>query len=92
MGPFRRVLARIERAGALPPGDRGARGRGPGQMRHDRRLYAEVSKLVYRMIQGFQNAAAVIAYASVGVLVRFNRHLHGIFWTAASTGRADSCT
>jgi hypothetical protein len=55
--------------------------------RHDRGLYGEISKLVYRIIQSFYNAAAgrriqsaaVIAYASAGDLVRWNPHLHGIF-------------
>ena len=55
--------------------------------RHDRKLFGEVSRLVYRMIQRFSNeaagrriqSAAVIAYASAGDFVRFNPHLHGIF-------------
>jgi hypothetical protein len=55
--------------------------------RHDRKLYGEISKLVYRMIQGFYNeaagrtihSAAVIAYASEGDFARFNPHLHAIF-------------
>ena len=55
--------------------------------RHDRNLFGEVSRLVYRMIQRFSNetagrriqGAAVIAYASAGDFVRFNPHLHGIF-------------
>ena len=55
--------------------------------RHDRRLYGEISKLVYRMIQSFYNAAAgrrvqsaaVIAYASAGEFARWNPHLHAIF-------------
>ena len=55
--------------------------------RRDRRLYGEISKLVYRMIQRFYNeaagrkiqSAAVIAYASAGDFVRFNPHLHAIF-------------
>ena len=55
--------------------------------RHGRKLYGEVSKLVYRLIQGFYNAAAgrkiqsaaVIVYASEGDFVRWNPHLHGVF-------------
>ena len=55
--------------------------------RHDRRLYGEISKPVYRMIQRFYNAAAgrrvqsaaVIAYASAGEFARWNPHLHAIF-------------
>ncbi|MBE3038044.1 MAG: transposase zinc-binding domain-containing protein, partial [Chloroflexi bacterium] len=55
--------------------------------RHDRRLYGEISKLVYRMIQSFYNAAAgrrihsaaVVAYASAGEFARWNPHLHAIF-------------
>jgi hypothetical protein len=55
--------------------------------RHDCNLFGEVSRLVYRMIQRFYNAAArrriqgaaVIAYASAGDFVRFNPHLLGIF-------------
>ena len=55
--------------------------------RHNRRLYGEISKLVYRMIQSFCNeaagrriqSAAVIAYASAGDFARFNPHLHAIF-------------
>ena len=55
--------------------------------RHDRMLYGEISKLVYRMIQSFYNeaagrrirSAAVIACASVGDFARFNPHLHAIF-------------
>jgi hypothetical protein len=55
--------------------------------RHDRRLYGEISKLVYRMIQRFYNAAAgrrvqsaaVVAYASAGEFARWNPHLHSIF-------------
>jgi hypothetical protein len=55
--------------------------------RHDRNLFGEVSRLVYRMIQRFSNeaagrriqSAAVLAYASAGDFVRFNPHLHGIF-------------
>jgi hypothetical protein len=54
---------------------------------HDRNLFGEVSRFVYRMIQRFSNeaagrsiqSAAVIAYASAGDFVRFNPHLHGIF-------------
>ena len=46
--------------------------------RHDRRLYGEISKLVYHMIQSFYNAAAgrrihsaaVIAYASASEFAR----------------------
>ncbi len=53
----------------------------------DRRLYGEISKLVYRMIQRFYNAAAgrrvqsaaVIAYSSAGEFARWNPHLHAIF-------------
>ena len=55
--------------------------------RHDRRLYGEISTLVYRMIQRFYNeaagrkiqSAAVIAYASAGEFARWNPHLHAIF-------------
>ena len=63
--------------------------------RHDRRLYGEISKFVYRMIQRFYNeaagrkiqSAAVIAYASAGEFARqcsgppkgWNPHLHAIF-------------
>ena len=55
--------------------------------RCDKRLYGEISKLVYRMIQRFYNeaagkriqSAAVIAYASAGDFARFNPPLHGIF-------------
>ena len=55
--------------------------------RHDRRPYGEISKLVYRMIQRFYNAAAgrrvhsaaVIAYTTAGEFARWNPHLHAIF-------------
>jgi hypothetical protein len=55
--------------------------------RHDRRLFGEISKLVFRMINKFYTkaagrriqSAAVIAYASAGDFARFNPHLHGIF-------------
>jgi len=55
--------------------------------RHDRMLYGEISKLVYRMVRSFYNeaagsriqSAAVIAYASAGDFARFNPHLHAIF-------------
>jgi hypothetical protein len=56
--------------------------------RHHRRLYGEISKLVYRMIQRFCNAAAgrraqsaaLFAYASSGEFARWNPHLqHAIF-------------
>lgn len=55
--------------------------------RHDRNLFGEVSRLVYRMIQRFYSSAAgcrirsaaVIAYSSAGDFPRFNPHLHGIF-------------
>jgi hypothetical protein len=55
--------------------------------RHDRRLYGEISKLVFRMIQRFYNtaagrriqSAAVIAYTSAGEFARWNPHLHSIF-------------
>ena len=55
--------------------------------RHDHGLVGDVSRLVYRMMQGVYSAAAgrriqgaaVIAYASAGDFVRFNPHLHGIF-------------
>jgi hypothetical protein len=58
-----------------------------GFFRHDRNLFGEVSRLVYRMIQSFFDeaagrkiqSAAVIAYASAEDFVRFNPHLHGIF-------------
>jgi hypothetical protein len=58
-----------------------------GFFRHDRGLYGETSKLVYRMIQRFYSSAAgyrirsaaVIAYSSAGDFVRFNPHLHAIF-------------
>ena len=54
---------------------------------HDHGLVGDVSRLVYRMMQGVYSAAAgrriqgaaVIAYASAGDFVRFNPHLHGIF-------------
>jgi len=63
--------------------------------RHDRSLYGELCKLVYRMMQRFYTAAAgkaiegaaVIAYASSGDFVRrcsgppwgWNPHLHAVF-------------
>ncbi len=55
--------------------------------RHDRRLYGEISRFVYRMIQQFYNeaagrkiqSAAVIAYASAGEFARFHPHWHAIF-------------
>jgi len=54
--------------------------------RHDRKLYGEISRLIYRIIQTFYNAAAgtkihsgaVIAYASAGEFARFNPHIHAI--------------
>ena len=54
--------------------------------RHDRKLYGEISRLIYRIIQTFLNAAAgrkiqsaaVIAYASAGKFARFNSHIHAI--------------
>jgi hypothetical protein len=55
--------------------------------RHDHGIVGDVSRLVYRMMQGVYSAAAgrriqgaaVIAYAFAGDFVRFNPHLHGIF-------------
>ena len=52
--------------------------------RHDRRLYGEISKLIYSMIQRFYNAAAgrkihsaaVIAYASAGEFARLQQHAY----------------
>jgi len=54
--------------------------------RHDRKLYGEISRLIYRIIQTFYTAAAgrkiqsaaVIAYASAGEFARFNPHIHAI--------------
>jgi len=48
--------------------------------RNDKRLYGEISRLIYRIIQTFSNtaagrkiqSAAVIAYASAGEFARFN--------------------
>jgi hypothetical protein len=55
--------------------------------RYDRRLYGELCKLVYPMMQRFYTqaasrplqGAAVIAYASAGDFVRWNPHLHALF-------------
>ena len=54
--------------------------------RHYRKLYGEISRLIYRIIQSFYNAAAgrkiqsaaVIAYASAGEFARFNPCIHAI--------------
>jgi len=54
--------------------------------RHDRNLYGEISRLIYRIIQTFYNtsagrtiqSAAVIACASAGEFARFNPHIHAI--------------
>ena len=54
--------------------------------RHDRRLFSEVSRLLFDLIQSFYTeaagrpirTAAVLAYQSFGDLLRFNPHYHGI--------------
>lgn len=54
--------------------------------RHDRRLFAEVSRLIYTIIAEFYNAAAgkplvtgiVTAFQSFGDLLRWNAHFHSL--------------
>jgi hypothetical protein len=73
--------------------------------RLDRRLFGEVSRLAYRLIQDFYTACAgrriqsgaVIAYASAGDFVRFNPHGARSPCTVCSskevsTPRGGSCT
>ena len=52
--------------------------------RHDRRLFAEVSRLIYRIIDEFYAEAAgrplltgtIIAYQTFGDMLRWNPHFH----------------
>ena len=54
--------------------------------KHDRRLFSEVSRLLFDVIQSFYNeaagrsirTAAVLAYQSYGDLLRFNPHFHAL--------------
>jgi len=54
--------------------------------RHDRKLFGEVSRLIFQMIQSFYNevagkairTASVISFQTVGDFLRFNSHYHGI--------------
>jgi len=54
--------------------------------RHDRRLFSEVSRLIYRLIQDFYREAAgtelmtgiVIAHQTFGDMLRWNPHFHAI--------------
>jgi len=54
--------------------------------RHDRRLFSEISRLLFKMPADFYNeaagkaieSAAVIAFQTAGDFVRFNPHYHGI--------------
>jgi len=55
--------------------------------RHDRKLFSEISRLIFRMLADFYNeaagkeieTAAVLAFQSAGDFLRFNPHFHGIF-------------
>jgi len=54
--------------------------------RHDRKLFSEISRLIFRMLADFYNeaagkeieTAAVLAFQSAGDFLRFNPHFHGI--------------
>jgi len=54
--------------------------------KHDRKLFGEVSRLIFQMIQSFYNEAAgknirtasVISFQTAGDFLRFNFHYHGI--------------
>ena len=54
--------------------------------KHDRKLFGEVSKLIFQMIQSFYNEAAgkkiqraaVLSFQTAGDFLRFNSHYHGI--------------
>jgi len=54
--------------------------------RHDRRLFSEISRLLFKMLTDFYNeaagkeieSAAVLVFQSAGDFVRFNPHYHGI--------------
>jgi hypothetical protein len=54
--------------------------------RHDRRLFSEVSRLIYRLIQDFYREAAgaklmtgiVVAHQTFGDMLRWNPHFHAI--------------
>ncbi len=54
--------------------------------KHDRKLFGEVSRLIFQMIQSFYNEAAgknirtasVISFQTAGDFLRFNSHYHGI--------------
>jgi len=54
--------------------------------RHDRRLFSEISRLLFKMLADFYNesagkeieSAAVVVFQSAGDFLRFNPHYHGI--------------
>jgi len=54
--------------------------------KHDRKLFGEVSRLIFQMIQSFYNeasgkkirTAAVLSFQTAGDFLRFNSHYHGI--------------
>ena len=66
--------------------------------RHDRTLFAELMRLIHRMVADFQSSAAgkpvtgaaVMAYQSSDEFLRFHPHIHGIVLEGASTQRGDS--
>ena len=54
--------------------------------KHDRKLFGEISRLIFQMIQSFYNeaagkkirTAAVLSFQTSGDFLRFNSHYHGI--------------
>ena len=55
--------------------------------KHDRKLFSEVSRLIFGMVQDYLNeaaktrveTAAVLCFQSFGEFLKFNPHFHGIF-------------
>ena len=55
--------------------------------RHDRKLFSEVSRLIFDMVQEYLNEAAktrvesasVLSFQSFGEFLRWNSHFHGLF-------------
>jgi hypothetical protein len=55
------------RTGILPP------------LRHDKGLYGEISRLIYRLLRDFVAEAAGRPLSTAGILLRFHPHWHGLF-------------
>ena len=55
--------------------------------KHDRKLFSEVSRLIFNMVQSYYNeaartsveTAAVLCFQSFGEFLRWNSHFHGLF-------------